>query len=54
MKYRRFGETGLYVSELCLGTMTFAGHGDMWSKIGNVDQAGATRLVERALDAGIN
>lgn len=54
MKYRRFGETGLYVSELCLGTMTFAGHGDMWSKIGTVDQAGATRLVERALDAGIN
>lgn len=54
MKYRPFGQTGLYVSELCLGTMTFAGQGDMWSKIGNVDQASATALIERALAAGVN
>jgi aryl-alcohol dehydrogenase-like predicted oxidoreductase len=54
LKYRPLGQTGLYVSELCLGTMTFAGQGEMWSKIGNVDQAGTTRLVECALAAGIN
>lgn len=54
MKYRALGRTGLYVSELCLGTMTFAGQGDMWSKIGRVDQAAATALVERAIAAGVN
>ncbi len=54
MKYRSLGNTGLYVSELCLGTMTFAGQGEMWSKIGKVDQADATDLVEGALAAGIN
>ena len=54
MKYRPLGRTGLYVSELCLGTMTFAGQGDMWRKIGAVDQSGATGLVEAALAAGVN
>ncbi len=45
MEYRRMGRTGLKLSELCLGTMTF-GHG--------ADEAGAKRLVTLALDAGIN
>lgn len=54
MKYRQLGRTGLYVSEICLGTMTFAGRGDMWSKIGRVDQKDSTALVERALAAGVN
>jgi aryl-alcohol dehydrogenase-like predicted oxidoreductase len=55
MRYTKFGSTGLFVSELCLGTMTFGG-GDsgMWSAIGNVDQAGVDALVGRAIDAGIN
>ncbi|RKP49297.1 aldo/keto reductase [Trinickia fusca] len=54
MRYRKFGGTGLFVSELCLGTMTFGGEGDMWSQIGKVQQADAERLVGTALDAGVN
>lgn len=54
MRYKLLGHTGLFVSELCLGTMTFGGEGEMWSKIGNLQQAEADKLVGRALDAGIN
>ncbi len=54
MRYRKFGRTGLFVSELCLGTMTFGGDGEMWGKIGDLQQADADRLVGRSLDAGIN
>ena len=53
MRYRQLGQTGLHVSELCLGTMTFGG-GDVWTAIGEVQQADADGLVRRALDAGIN
>lgn len=45
MQYRRMGRSGLKVSEICLGTMTF-GHG--------TDQAEAKRIVDLAFDAGIN
>ena len=51
MNYRLLGRTGLKVSELCLGTMTF---GDNFLNIAVVDQAGANAMVARALDAGIN
>ena len=34
MRYQLLGNTGLFVSELCLGTMNFGGAGEMWSKIG--------------------
>ena len=54
MRMNKLGRTGLFVSELCLGTMTFGGSGEVWSKIGTLDQADAERLVGRALDAGIN
>lgn len=54
MRYKKFGSTGLFVSELCLGTMTFGGEGELWSKIGSLQQEDANRLVGRALDAGIN
>ncbi len=54
MRYKQLGRTGLFVSELCLGTMTFGGEGEMWSKIGDLKQADADRLVERAIAAGIN
>jgi aryl-alcohol dehydrogenase-like predicted oxidoreductase len=54
MRYKKFGSTGLFVSELCLGTMTFGGEGELWSKIGNLQQEDANRLVGRALDAGVN
>lgn len=54
MRYQKLGNTGLFVSELCLGTMTFGGESGMWGKIGQLDQAQADRLVGSALDAGIN
>ena len=54
MRYKKFGSTGLFVSELCLGTMTFGGEGELWSKIGDLQQEDANRLVGRALEAGVN
>jgi aryl-alcohol dehydrogenase-like predicted oxidoreductase len=53
MRYRLLGRTGLYVSELCLGTMTFGGQG-FWKVIGDLGQDAATALVKQAFDAGIN
>jgi aryl-alcohol dehydrogenase-like predicted oxidoreductase len=54
MRFNKLGRTGLLVSELCLGTMTFGGGEGMWRQIGALDQADAERLVGRAIDAGIN
>ncbi len=54
MRHHALGRTGLFVSELCLGTMTFGGGGGIWSQIGDVQQSDADRLVGQALDAGIN
>jgi len=54
MRHRPLGRTGLFVSELCLGTMTFGGSSGMWAQIGQLQQAEAERLVGLALDAGIN
>lgn len=54
MKYDTLGNTGLLVSQLCLGTMTFGGRSGIYKHIGNVDQAGADELVKASLDAGIN
>ena len=54
MKLRPLGRTGLYVSEICLGTMTFGGQGAWWKAVGVVDQSSASALVERALAAGVN
>ena len=53
MRNNKLGRTGLYVSELCLGTMTFGGGEPPWNSIGGLDQAAAERLVGRAVDAGI-
>ena len=53
MNYRQLGRTGLRVSELCFGTMTFGGEG-MYKVIGETAQAQADRLVSLCLDAGIN
>jgi aryl-alcohol dehydrogenase-like predicted oxidoreductase len=53
MRYRRFANTGLYVSELCLGTMTFGGKG-FWTAIGQLTAAEAEAMIGTALDAGIN
>lgn len=55
MRYTRLGSTGLYVSELCLGTMTFGG-GDagIWSHIGKLQQDEVDGIVRRSIEAGIN
>ena len=54
MRYNRLGKTGLFVSELCLGTMTFGGGEGLWGKIGNLQQQESERLIARSLEAGIN
>ena len=53
MKLRALGRSGLYVSEICLGTMTFGGQG-FWKVVGELGQETVDRIVGRALDAGVN
>ena len=53
MKYNNLGNTGLLVSELCLGTMTFGGKGH-WEAIGNLPEEEVNVIVKTALDGGIN
>jgi aryl-alcohol dehydrogenase-like predicted oxidoreductase len=55
MRYKPLGNTGLLVSEICLGTMTFGrGTGEVWKAIGMLDQSAVDLIVARALDAGVN
>lgn len=54
MKYNRLGGTGLLVSELCMGTMTFGGNDPLSMAMGALDKEKAGRLLDMALDAGIN
>jgi aryl-alcohol dehydrogenase-like predicted oxidoreductase len=54
MQYKTLGDTGLLVSQLCLGCMTFHGGSGMFKAIGTVDQAGADALIKNSIDAGIN
>ena len=53
MKYRLLGRTGLYVSEMCLGTMTFGDQG-FWKVMGGLGQDSVNTLVKQAFDAGVN
>ncbi len=54
MRYHLLGNTGLYVSELCLGAMTFGGGSGMWQAIGQLGHQESLALVSAALDAGVN
>jgi aryl-alcohol dehydrogenase-like predicted oxidoreductase len=54
MRYHLLGSTGLYVSELCLGTMTYGGAKGIWENIGNLQQEAVNEQVKFAVDAGIN
>jgi len=55
MRYNQLGRTGLFVSELCLGTMTFGpSEGSFWSNIAGVGQDGVNAIVDMSLKAGIN
>ena len=53
MDYRQLGHSGLRVSALTLGTMTFGGRGH-WARVGGLDADAATRQVDMCLDAGVN
>jgi aryl-alcohol dehydrogenase-like predicted oxidoreductase len=53
MKYNQLGNTGLFVSEICLGAMTFGGQG-LFKVVGEVDQKGATGMIARSIEAGVN
>lgn len=54
MKYNTLGNTGLLVSEVCLGTMTFAAAEGRWKPIAGVDQLLADQLLKASFDAGVN
>ncbi|HEY2750760.1 aldo/keto reductase [Phenylobacterium sp.] len=56
MKYNQLGRTGLFVSEICLGTMTFGGaeNAGIWKAIGALQQGEVDGIVGRALEAGVN
>ncbi|WP_117195073.1 aldo/keto reductase [Rhizobium terrae] len=56
MRYNQMGNTGLFVSEICLGTMTFGENtpGGPWTAVAGLDQAAADGIVERSLAAGVN
>ena len=54
MKYNTLGHTGLLVSELCLGTMTFASGEGMWKPIAGVEQSLADEILRLSVEAGIN
>lgn len=53
MRTKRLGRTGLYVSELCLGTMTYGGKG-FWEVIGKLGLDAVAGQLKTALDAGVN
>ncbi|MBS7563405.1 aldo/keto reductase [Mucilaginibacter sp. Bleaf8] len=53
MKYNFLGNTGLVVSEICFGTMTFGGKG-YWEAIGQIQQQEVNELMKTVVDSGIN
>ncbi len=54
MRFRQLADTGVFVSELCLGAMTFGGRGNQWAVIAGLDQTDVDTIVHRALDGGVN
>src|SRR5580698_9332460 len=54
MRMKKLGNTGLLVSELCLGTMTFGNSGGIFAQIGQLQQNEVDGIVRGALDSGIN
>jgi aryl-alcohol dehydrogenase-like predicted oxidoreductase len=54
VRYHLLGQTGLYVSELCLGTMTYGGGKGIWEAIGSLQQDAVNEQVKFAVEAGIN
>ena len=53
MQFQQLGNTGVFVSRLCLGTMTFGGVGTVFETVGGLTQKEADNLVNHALEAGV-
>lgn len=57
MRYNQLGNTGMFVSELCLGTLTFGAaieDDEWWRLIASLDQKGVNEIVGRSIAAGVN
>ncbi len=54
MRMRKLGESGLFVSEMCFGAMTFGGTDGIWGHVGKLGQEEADALIRAALEEGIN
>lgn len=55
MKYNYVGNTGLMVSELCFGTMTFGGqNAGVWDSIGQLQQKEVNEIMKSVIESGIN
>lgn len=54
MRYNRLGQTGIFVSELCLGTMTFGQAGGPYAAASGVGQDAVDAILRTAIDAGVN
>lgn len=54
MHFRRLGNSGLHISEICFGAMSFTGTKGGWNHIARTGQEEATKLTRFALDSGIN
>jgi aryl-alcohol dehydrogenase-like predicted oxidoreductase len=54
VEYRQLGNTGVFVSRICLGAMTFGGSGTLFAAIGGLPQHDVNTLVDESLEAGVN
>src|SRR3984893_1347274 len=54
MRLKKLGNTGLLVSEICLGTMTFGSGEGLWRTIGQLEQPAVNSIVRAAIDQGVN
>ena len=54
MQYKTLGNTGMLVSTICFGTMTFGGGDGVWKAIGATAQSDADQLIKTCIDGGIN
>src|SRR5579864_2311975 len=54
VQYQQLGNTGVFVSRLCFGAMTFGGAGGIFQAIGGLPQHDVDTLVGNSLDAGVN
>jgi aryl-alcohol dehydrogenase-like predicted oxidoreductase len=54
MRLKTLGNTGLLVSEICLGTMTFGSGDGMWRAIGQMEQPAVDAIVRAAFEHGVN